>query len=86
MVVVMNQCRWLSATLASGVLSMALSGCVIVPDQRHYYADGVVMVAPPAAFSCTMLSQAASQWAIIVAMIPATVARNAKPASTSDPQ
>ena len=28
-------------------LCMALSACVVVPDQRHY-ADGVVMVAPPA--------------------------------------
>jgi hypothetical protein len=46
-VIVMNR-KWLSASLASGlVLSTALAGCVIVPDQRHYYADGVVMVAPP---------------------------------------
>ena len=44
----MNQRKWLSASLASGlVLIMALAGCVVVPDQRHY-ADGVVMVAPPA--------------------------------------
>jgi hypothetical protein len=44
----MSQRRSLSASLASGVvLSMALSACVVVPDQR-YYADGVVMVAPPA--------------------------------------
>src|SRR5271168_5620796 len=43
----MNQ-KWLRASLASGlVLGMALAGCVVVPDQRHY-ADGVVMVAPPA--------------------------------------
>jgi len=46
---VMNQGKGLRATLASGlVLIMALTGCVVVPDQRHYYADGVVMVAPPA--------------------------------------
>jgi hypothetical protein len=44
----MNQRMWLSASVASGlVLSVALAGCVVVPDQRHY-ADGVVMVAPPA--------------------------------------
>ena len=44
----MSQRRWLNAGLASGfVLAMALQGCVIVPDQRHY-VDGVVMVAPPA--------------------------------------
>jgi hypothetical protein len=44
----MNQRTWLSASLASGlVLSMIMAGCVVVPDQRHYYADGVVMVAPP---------------------------------------
>jgi len=37
----------LSAALAFGlVLSMALAGCIVVPDQRHY-AGGVVMVAPP---------------------------------------
>jgi len=28
------------------LLTVALAGCVIVPDQRHY-AGGVVMVAPP---------------------------------------
>ena len=28
------------------LLAVALAGCVIVPDQRHY-AGGVVMVAPP---------------------------------------
>jgi hypothetical protein len=40
--------RKLSASLASSlVLIMALAGCVVVPDQRHY-AGGVVMVAPPA--------------------------------------
>jgi len=44
----MNQRKWLSAGLASGlVLSMILVGCVVVPDQRHG-ADGVVMIAPPA--------------------------------------
>jgi hypothetical protein len=47
-VIVMKKRKWLSGSLTSGlVLSMALAGCVIVPDQRHYYADGVVMVAPP---------------------------------------
>jgi hypothetical protein len=40
--------KWLRASLASGLLlSVALGGCVVVPDQRHY-AGGVVMVAPPA--------------------------------------
>jgi hypothetical protein len=29
------------------VFESALAGCVVAPDQRHY-ADGVVMVAPPA--------------------------------------
>jgi hypothetical protein len=44
----MKQRKWLSGSLASGlVLSIALAGCVVVPDQRHYYAGGVVMVAPP---------------------------------------
>jgi len=42
----MNQRRWLSAGLAFLVLSAALTGCVVAPDQRHY-AGGVVMVAPP---------------------------------------
>ena len=46
MVTALNQ-KWLSASLASGlVLVVALAGCVVVPDQRHY-ADGAVMVAPP---------------------------------------
>jgi hypothetical protein len=46
-VTALNQ-KWLNASLASGlVLVVALAGCVVVPDQRHY-ADGVVMVAPPA--------------------------------------
>lgn len=40
--------RCLRTLLASSVLSsIVLGGCVIAPDQRHY-ADGVVMVAPPA--------------------------------------
>jgi hypothetical protein len=44
----MNQRQRLIAGLASGLLlSMTLVGCVVVPDQRHY-ADGVVMIAPPA--------------------------------------
>jgi hypothetical protein len=43
----MDERKWLSASLGlSWVLSAALSGCVVVPDQRHY-AGGVVMVAPP---------------------------------------
>jgi hypothetical protein len=44
----MNRRNWLRASLAFGLgLSMALAGCVIAPDQDHY-ADGVVLVAPPA--------------------------------------
>ena len=43
----MNQRKWVNAALAFGLLvSMALPGCVVVPDQGHY-AGGVVMVAPP---------------------------------------
>jgi hypothetical protein len=43
----MNQRKHLGAALTCGlVLSMTLAACV-APDQRHY-ADGVVMVAPPA--------------------------------------
>jgi hypothetical protein len=43
----MNQRKWLSTALAGALLlSTALVGCVVVPDQRHY-AGGVVMVAPP---------------------------------------
>src|ERR1700729_725158 len=43
----MNQRKWLSATLAAGLLlSTVLAGCVVVPDQRHY-AGGVVVVGPP---------------------------------------
>jgi hypothetical protein len=33
--------------IASLLLAVALTGCVVVPDQRHY-PGGVVMVAPPA--------------------------------------
>ena len=36
----------LAAILTSCLLTGLLSGCVIVPDQRHY-AGGVVMVPPP---------------------------------------
>jgi hypothetical protein len=44
----MNEHKGLHALAISGLcLSLALAGCVIVPDQRHY-VDGVVMVAPPA--------------------------------------
>jgi hypothetical protein len=43
----MSHRKWLGASLAAGlVLSTAMTGCVVVPDQRHY-AAGVVMVAPP---------------------------------------
>jgi len=43
----MNRHKCASAALASLLLSsLALPGCVVVPDQRHY-VDGVVMVAPP---------------------------------------
>jgi hypothetical protein len=44
----MNQRKWSSAALTCALLlSMTLAACVVAPDQRHY-ADGVVMVAPPA--------------------------------------
>jgi hypothetical protein len=44
----MNQRMAVFAALALGLgLSIALPGCVVVPDQSHY-AAGVVMVAPPA--------------------------------------
>jgi hypothetical protein len=44
----MDRRQCLSASVSFGlVLSMAPAGCVVVPDQRHY-ADGLVMVAPPA--------------------------------------
>ena len=47
MVVVMNQRKWISAgLLGSLLLSTALCGCVVAPDQSHY-SGGVVMVAPP---------------------------------------
>jgi hypothetical protein len=43
----MKQCSWVNAALAFGLLiSVALAGCVVVPDQDHY-VGGVVMVAPP---------------------------------------
>jgi len=43
----MKQYRWSNVRLAAGMcLAVALAGCVVVPDQRHY-VDGVVMVAPP---------------------------------------
>ena len=41
------RCKALWAASLSWVLGLGLSGCVVAPDQRHY-ADGVVMVAPPA--------------------------------------
>ena len=42
----MQQRSWVNAALALGLLiSMALPGCVVVPDQDHY-VGGVVMVAP----------------------------------------
>jgi hypothetical protein len=43
----MKQCSWVNAALAFFLLiSVALAGCVVVPDQDHY-VGGVVMVAPP---------------------------------------
>ena len=43
----MNQRKWIDTGLVLSIaLSAALSGCVVVPDQRHD-AGGVVMVAPP---------------------------------------
>jgi YXWGXW repeat-containing protein len=45
---IMNQRKSLIAASVFGLmLSIALPGCVVVPDQGHY-AGGVVMVAPPA--------------------------------------
>lgn len=46
-VILMNYRIGWRASWASGLLLSALVACVVVPDQRHY-ADGVVMVAPPA--------------------------------------
>jgi WXXGXW repeat (2 copies) len=44
----MNQRRSIFAASAlAAVLAVALSGCVVVPDQGHY-VGGVVLVAPPA--------------------------------------
>src|SRR5271167_2656258 len=48
MVVCMNQRRRLAAYVFSLVLSAALPGCVVVPDQGHD-PGGIVMVAPPLA-------------------------------------
>jgi hypothetical protein len=43
----MNQRRWANAALSLGLLvGMALSGCVVVPNQGHD-PGGIVMVAPP---------------------------------------
>jgi hypothetical protein len=43
----MNRRNSLTVGLALAlIVSTAIPGCVVVPDQRHY-ADGVVMVAPP---------------------------------------
>jgi hypothetical protein len=43
----MNQRTWANAALAFGLfISMALPGCVVVPDQGHD-PGGIVMVAPP---------------------------------------
>jgi hypothetical protein len=47
MVIVMSQRRGLRTGLACALMLPVLAACVVVPDQRHY-ADGVVMVAPPA--------------------------------------
>ncbi len=44
----MNQRRSVfAASVLAAAVSVALSGCVVVPDQGHY-VGGVVMVAPPA--------------------------------------
>lgn len=44
----MNFALRCKSLLAAGlIVGFSLSGCVVAPDQRHY-ADGVVMVAPPA--------------------------------------
>jgi len=46
MVVCMNQRRRLAAYVFNLVLSVALQGCVVIPDQGHD-PGGIVMVAPP---------------------------------------
>jgi hypothetical protein len=44
----MKRLSWLDALWIFGALSTAgLSACAVAPDQSHY-ADGVVLVAPPA--------------------------------------
>jgi hypothetical protein len=43
----MNQRKCLKAALAfTLIVALGTAGCVVAPDQRHYYG-GVVMVAPP---------------------------------------
>jgi WXXGXW repeat (2 copies) len=43
----MNQFKCLNAALAlTLIVALGTVGCVVAPDQRHYYG-GVVMVAPP---------------------------------------
>ena len=40
--------KWLGTAVMSAIIALTgLTGCVVVPDQRHY-AGGVVLVAPPA--------------------------------------
>lgn len=44
----MNQrMSFTAAFVAAVVVSVALTGCIVVPDQGHY-VGGVVLVAPPA--------------------------------------
>jgi len=44
----MHQYKRLSALLGTALwIGVSTAGCVVAPDQRHY-ADGVVLVAPPA--------------------------------------
>jgi hypothetical protein len=44
----MNQRKsFLAASALGVVVGMALTGCILVPDQGHY-VSGVVLVAPPA--------------------------------------
>ena len=43
----MNQRKWANAALSLGLLlAMAMTGCVVAPDQGHDHG-GIVMVAPP---------------------------------------
>jgi hypothetical protein len=45
----MNHRNWVGTALALGLAcSVVLPGCIVTPNQGHYYAGGVVLVAPPA--------------------------------------